>query len=62
VAGRIPASADCEVDHGRRLGQHSEVGSSIGVSRGGVAHRRGLEEQRLASVVGLVGSGCHGET
>jgi hypothetical protein len=32
VAGRIPASADGEVDRGRWLGQHGEVGSSIGVS------------------------------
>jgi hypothetical protein len=42
VAGRIPASADGEVDRGWRLGQHGEVGSLIGVSWGGVAHRRGL--------------------
>jgi hypothetical protein len=42
VGGRIPASANGEVDQGRRLGQHGAVGSSILVSRGGVAHRRGL--------------------
>jgi hypothetical protein len=42
VAGRIPVSADGEVDRGRRKGQHGEVGSSIGVSRGGVEHQRGL--------------------
>jgi hypothetical protein len=48
VAGRILALADGEVDRGRRLGQHGEVGSSIGVSRGGVAHRRGLSTAVLA--------------
>jgi hypothetical protein len=42
VADRIPASANNEVDQGRQLGQHGAVGSSIGVSQGGVAHRRGL--------------------
>jgi hypothetical protein len=47
VVGRIPALADGEVDGGRRLGQHGEVGSSIEVSWGGVAHRRGLSAVAL---------------
>jgi hypothetical protein len=42
VASRIPVSTDGEVDRGQRLGQHGDMGSSIGVSRTGVAHRRGL--------------------
>jgi hypothetical protein len=48
VAGRIPGLANGEVDRGRRLGQHGEVGSSIGVSQGGVAHRRGLSAVAVA--------------
>jgi hypothetical protein len=48
VAGRISASVDDVVDQGRRLGQHGEVGSSIGVSRGGVVHRRGLSTAAAA--------------
>jgi hypothetical protein len=57
VAGRIPASADGEVGRGRLLGQHGEVGSSVGVSRGGVPHRRGLSvvvaaRQRSSPVLG----------
>jgi hypothetical protein len=46
VAGRIPASTDGEVARGRWLGQHGSVGSSIGVSREGVAHQRGLSVAR----------------
>jgi hypothetical protein len=38
VAGQSLASVDDEVDRGWWIGQHGEVGSSIGVSRGGVAH------------------------
>jgi hypothetical protein len=57
VAIRIPASVDGEVDRGRQLGQHGEVGSLIGVSRGGVAHRRGLSavaaaQRRSSPVLG----------
>jgi hypothetical protein len=40
--GGIDAQSRAAVDRGRRLGQNGEVGSSIGVSQGGVAHWRGL--------------------
>jgi hypothetical protein len=48
VAGWSPASADGEVDRGRRLGKHGVVGSSIGVSQGGVVHWRGLSAAAVA--------------
>jgi hypothetical protein len=48
VAGQIPASANGKVDRGWQLGQHGVVGSSIGVSQGGVAHRRGLSAAVMA--------------
>jgi hypothetical protein len=48
VASRIPASADGEVDRRWRLGKHGEVGSSIGVSRGGVVHQRELSAATVA--------------
>jgi hypothetical protein len=64
VAGQILASVDGEVDLGRRLGQHDEVGSSIGVSRGGVVHRRGLSavaaaRRRSSPVLGRRSGGWH---
>jgi hypothetical protein len=57
VADRIPASATDEVGHGRRLGQHGEVGDSFEAHWGGEAHRRGLSavvaaRQRGSPVLG----------
>jgi hypothetical protein len=65
VASRIPVPAVGEVGWKQRLGQHGIVGNSIEVSRGGVAHRKGLSvavvtRRRSSSTLGGRSGGWHG--